>query len=75
MRTVFLRHYLGRGGCGPERFRHDGKKVSVVGYRIGTFYRVYHLFDVWIKKREKNWVTNIAYCIWFGLLLDRGSGN
>jgi len=48
MCTVFLRHHLGRRRCGPERFRYHGKKSTVVDYRIGAVYRVYHLSDIWI---------------------------
>ena len=59
MCTVFLRHHLGRRGCGPERFRHNGKKGIVVDYRIGALYRIYHLFDIWIQKRQKNRFADI----------------
>ena len=59
MCTIFSRHDLGRGGCGTERFRYNEKKGVVVGYRIGTLYRLYHLFDIWIQEREKNRLTNL----------------
>lgn len=72
MCTVFLRHHLGRRGCGPKRFRHNGKKGIVVDYRIGALYRLYHLFDIRIQKREKNWAADIADCAQTGLAMNNG---
>ena len=60
MCTVFLRHHLGRRGCGPERFRYNGEKGTVVGNLIGALYRIYHLFDIWLQKRQKNRATDLA---------------
>jgi hypothetical protein len=54
MCTVFLGHDLGRRGCGPKGFRHHGEKGPVVDNRIGAFYRIYHLFDIRVQKRQKN---------------------
>ena len=60
MCAVFPGHHLGRRGCGPERFRHHGEEGAVVDNRIRTLHRIYHLFDIWIQKRQKNRIEDLA---------------
>jgi hypothetical protein len=61
MRSVFYRHRLGHHRRGPERFRHRRQKSIVVGYCIGSFCRVYHLFDIRVPKGEKITIRNLTF--------------
>ena len=75
MCTVFLRHHLGRRGCGPERFRHHGEKSTVVDYRIGAVYRFYHLFGIRIQKREQNGLQDLMSLFYFRFIVLIRRGN